>query len=215
MSSIAEDTTIINSPGTPVPNPTNNQPSPRTENGGPSKQKLAHQASGALDSTEIEYSLWASAYTNLTKENPDLVKKFRSCLKLDNQDIEDATFSDPRTGSIAQEALDNLHGIFETTKNSNKISDGIKKYFEKTVKIVLASKDFISLAVSASPPAALAWTAVSSLLPVSLPEIFSFFATDQEAPPSSISGARRSYQESRTSCNYHDSLKMAGETVLA
>ena len=64
-----------------------------------------------------------------------------------------------------QEALQKLLQAKSSKEHLDKTTP-IRKCFEQTIKVIFASKDYISSAVSVNPYAALAWTGISLLLPV-------------------------------------------------
>ena len=114
-----------------------------------------------------EDSLWDLAYKNLQRANPILVQNFNLYLGLSTTDTEDGNPDYSRIDEVTRKALEGLNDAESSKESLNKTSATIRKYFEQAVKLVIASKDFISSAVSANPYAALAWTGVSLLLPVS------------------------------------------------
>ena len=110
--------------------------------------------------------LWTSAYGRLKDQDPELIREFRRCLGLtatDDGDINDAELDD-----ITKRALRELEKPEEV--KGDKLSGtkaSIRKYFQRTVEVVAAGDAFISAALSSNPYAAVAWTGVSLLLPVS------------------------------------------------
>ena len=118
-----------------------------------------------------ERSLWALAYDDLQKSNPELIKKFNFCLGIKTPDTDDGNFVHSRIDKIVQKALEELRKVDSSKEKLNGTSAAIRKCFERAVKFIIASNDFVSSAVSANPYAALAWTGVSLLLPVSWSEI--------------------------------------------
>ncbi|MCJ1384636.1 hypothetical protein MMC17_007754, partial [Xylographa soralifera] len=119
-------------------------------------------------SVVVEPSLWALAYDALQKTNPELIEKFNHCLGISTTDIDNKSLVLPSTDRVVQKAFDELKEAGSSNEELKKTSAKIRKYFEQTIKIVIASKDYISSAVSANPYAALAWTGVSLLLPLLL-----------------------------------------------
>ena len=92
---------------------------------------------------------------------------FSQCLGVVKNETGMESFVDRNIKDVAQKALERLQQKNELKESLKGTSAIIRKYFDQTVKIIIASKDFISLATSANPYAALAWTGVSLLLPVS------------------------------------------------
>lgn len=80
-------------------------------------------------------------------------------------------------------ALDALTQVDISKEKLNETSATIGKYFDQAVRIIIASKDFIASAVSAKPYAAVAWTGISFLLPVSYFEALFHVAKAREASP--------------------------------
>ena len=107
-------------------------------------------------------SLWALAYEDLQQANPDLVKEFENCLgaKTSRQDLD--------ADSLAQRALQEIDKVELSKTRLHATSAMIRKYFEQALKIVVTSKDFITAIASTNPYAALAWTGISFVLPVSV-----------------------------------------------
>lgn len=112
-------------------------------------------------------TLWAQAYLKLKAKDSELFEKFNECLGFASSST-DSLSKKKKIGEIQQRAFQAL----EEVNNSNKtigLGSKMRKYFEQSIKFVNTSKEFISAAVSANPYAALAWTGVSLLLPVSKP----------------------------------------------
>jgi hypothetical protein len=122
---------------------------------------------GPLQAKEGATSLWALAYRDLQKANPELVESFSHCLGIGTALTDTTTFVYSDIKGPAHKALEEINEARNSKDKLDGTSVTIRKYFEQTIKIVIASKDFISSAVSANPYAALAWTGVSLLLPVS------------------------------------------------
>ena len=120
----------------------------------------------ASESAADEHSLWALAYKGLRKAKPELVQKFDFCLGISTGVTNGQDFVSPSINEVAQEALKALKEADDSREKLSRLSAKIRKHFEQAVKIIIASKDFISSAVSTNPYAALAWTGVSLLLPV-------------------------------------------------
>ena len=112
--------------------------------------------------------LWEHAYRALEARNQDLVKDYKSSLAaLNNSQTDCAQTSLPDLiNSIVRKRLqtdeENQLVIHLGEKPVN-----VRQKGEKVIKFILWSNSFISAAVSAQPYAALAWSGVSILLPVS------------------------------------------------
>ena len=139
-------------------------------------------------SVVAEHSLWALAYDGLQQKNPELIKKFNYCLGISIADTNDGNLIYPKIEGVAQKALKEIEQANKSKEKLNKTSAAIQTCFEQAVKVIIASKDFISSAVSANPYAVLAWTGVSLLLPVSQSEILFHITNTRKAPPQSNSG---------------------------
>lgn len=105
-------------------------------------------------------SLWALAYERLRQENPDLIERL-NYLEIG---ITDAGYA--CIGRTAQKAIEEINQAEDQNKPS-KIGRTVQKYSQNTIKIIIASRGFIASAASMNPYAALAWSGVSLLLPVS------------------------------------------------
>lgn len=116
----------------------------------------------------VEPSLWALAYKDLQEAQPELVKNFSHSLGISTSGTKDGELVYPDVEGAAHKALGQIQQAQEKLSGT---SATIRKCFEKTVKFVIASNDFISKAVLVNPYAALAWTGVNLLLPVSYLEI--------------------------------------------
>ena len=112
--------------------------------------------------------LWQSAYKALEARNPDLVTGYKLGL---------AALNDLQT-DCAQISLPNLikivvdKGLQDREKKRLVIHLGekpikLREQGEKVIRFILWSNKFISAAASAQPYAALAWSGVSILFPVS------------------------------------------------
>ena len=113
------------------------------------------------DVKHVDQTLWALAFQELHKANPELIKTFTYCLGIDTKIGDKSIIED-----LAQKAFSKIK---ET--NGSKQADGrsakVRRHFEQTIKILVASKDFISAATAANPYAATVWTGVCFILPVS------------------------------------------------
>ena len=110
--------------------------------------------------------LWTSAYSRLKDQDPELIQEFRRCLGLTATD--DRAITVIELDEVTKRALEELENPEEVKGDKlSRTKASIRKCFEQTVKVVAASNAFISAAISSNPYAALAWTGVSLLLPVS------------------------------------------------
>ena len=134
--------------------------------GTPAPEGLLQQAT--RNQVTVEVTLWALAYKDLRGSNPELVKEFERLLGIRT------TGSIPEINDIAHKALEELEKFNASKEKLSNTSGTIRKYFQQAVKVVIASKDFIAAAVAADPHAAIAWTGVSLLLPVSRAEILTY-----------------------------------------
>lgn len=162
-----------------------------TQTNTPENPGEAHSEKVVLSDTPhsavVEPSLWALAYSNLKKDNPALIKRFNYCLGISTTDTDDEDLDSSKIEEVVQNALKDLIQVKNSKERLNSSSAVIRRYFEKAVKAVIASKDYISLAVSANPYAALAYTGVSLLLPVSLLDSLLHITNDVKAPAQSNS----------------------------
>ena len=113
-------------------------------------------------------SLWTLAYENLQNADPDLIHEFNLYLEINATDADNGRLTLSGIDQITQRASDELEKAKTTNEKPHKTSAVIRRSFEKILKFIDASNSFISSAVSVNPYAALAWTGVSLLLPVSL-----------------------------------------------
>ncbi|MCJ1276426.1 hypothetical protein MMC21_004231 [Puttea exsequens] len=115
-----------------------------------------------------KHSLWALAYENLQKANPELIQKFNYYLGTSTADVDDGKLCLSAIDEATHRALEEIQMAKNAKEKPNKMSAAMRKSFEQIIKIVSASNGFISSAVSTNPYAALAWTGVSLLLPLLL-----------------------------------------------
>ena len=111
-------------------------------------------------------SLWDVAYEQLRTSDPDLVLRFQRCLAAMTNQAEDVAMGPEFADRTVEEALSRLREA-QVERNLHRTSAKVRKYFEGSVKLVIASKDLISGAVAANPYAAMAWSGISIMLPVS------------------------------------------------
>jgi len=137
--------------------------------GEPFSKKLPHRTK--REPVIVEPSLWALAYKDLQEAQPELIKNFSDCLGISTTGTMDGELVYPDIEGLAHKALGDIKQAKDLKEKLSGTSATIRKYFEQTVKVVIASNEFISKAVLANPYAALAWTGVSLLLPVGCSEI--------------------------------------------
>ena len=126
------------------------------------------QAAGAKNSLVASHSLWALAYEELKGTNRPLVEKFNYCLGITttSADRDNEICVGPNIGEVVRNAFHELDKAYNLRVNLDHASP-VRKRFEQALKVINASKDYISSAVSLNPYAALAWTGVNLLLSVS------------------------------------------------
>lgn len=111
-------------------------------------------------------SLWAFAFKDLQKANPELIEKFKYCIGVGSE-ADGLQNPESSTKDMVQNGLSKIDEVIISKEALNGKSDKIRKYFEQTIKLVISAKDFISAAVAANPSAAMAWTGICLVLPVS------------------------------------------------
>lgn len=112
-------------------------------------------------------SLWALAFGCLQRDRPELAKNFLLDLGIHTVGEDSINKLSSCLDNRSHDAFQELTKISKSQNELSRTSTAIRKSLDQTVKIIIASKDAISLAVSANAYAALAWTGVSLLLPVS------------------------------------------------
>ena len=113
-------------------------------------------------------SLWTQAYKKLREADPQLADKFDDCLGIRASDVGGHHSYNANVKDVAHRAITALEEASTRTKDVIGTSAKILKWFERGIKLVIASKDFVSAAASTNPYAAVSWTGVSLLLPVSI-----------------------------------------------
>ena len=113
------------------------------------------------DVKHIDQTLWALAFQELQKVNPELVKTFTYYLGIDTKIGDKSIMKD-----LAQKAFLKIKETNDS-KQVDRRSAKARRHFEQTIKILVASKDFISAATAVNPYAATVWTGVCFILPVS------------------------------------------------
>lgn len=111
--------------------------------------------------------LWALAYDCLERENPKLAQQFRCCLGINTATAGIENSTNPGFDEVAQKAFAEIQKAQDSKERSAKTK--LQKYSKKAIEVIIASKDLIASAASVGPHAALAWSGVSLLLPVSSP----------------------------------------------
>ena len=112
--------------------------------------------------------LWQNAYKALEARNLDLVTSYKLALAVpDDSQTDCAQMPLPEVvDTVVKKKLEDREQkqlVIHLSKKPIKV----RQQGEKVIKFILWSNKFISAAVSAQPYAALAWSGVSILLPVS------------------------------------------------
>ena len=98
-----------------------------------------------------------------------MIKAFRDCLGISANGTDNEGFVHSDIKNIASKASEAIKQASDSRESLEGKSATVRKYFESAAKVVIASNDYITSAVSANPYAALAWTGISLLLPVAHP----------------------------------------------
>jgi len=130
---------------------------------------IEHDRGDGLEATEDakpSEDLWERAYRALEQREPDLVTEF-ACLV-------DPTVAESTKPSLSPEIIKNIISSKLQDREAKQMiihlrnrPIKVREQGEKVVKFILWSNEIVSQAVSAQPYAALAWSGVSILLPVS------------------------------------------------
>lgn len=126
----------------------------------------ASQKSNALEGEGVEPSLWALAYERLQQENVELTKDFETYLGISAANTKSNGIFSTGIEEVQRKAFEAILTV-KDSHEMKKPSAKIRRCFERGIEIIIRSKSLIELAVSANPYAALAWSEVSLLLPVS------------------------------------------------
>jgi len=118
-------------------------------------------------SATAEPSLWALAYDYSRKDNPNLIWDFNECLGISNTDNEAGNLVSADVDGVTQKALEEIRKAIDSKDKRSGVTLAFHQYSKKAIEIIIASKSFIASAASVEPHAALAWSGVSLLLPVS------------------------------------------------
>ena len=107
---------------------------------------------------------WWAVFRNLVastirQKSPDLLDKFQNVLGVGPLEVSGDT------EQLAHKALQAIDGASQ--QESHGASGSARRYYEQSVKVVRASREFIAPLVAINPYAAAAWTGVSLLLSVS------------------------------------------------
>ncbi|KAF3400789.1 hypothetical protein DPV78_005126 [Talaromyces pinophilus] len=123
----------------------------------------------------VKRDLWDEAYEALRAENEDLIQKYEAIILEHDKQNNNATGQQlaPPKSSRREEQLRQIvsQKINEVDLAKWRIKAGnhslvLRDQFEKAIKVIIATKEFISTAVSNEPHAALAWAGVCVFLPL-------------------------------------------------
>ena len=138
-------------------------------------------AGNTLDSL----NLWALAFKDFSRSNPDLANRFVSALSLGNSNrkLENTPSSDDALNleptrlnqdafctdsQTAEAAMSRIRDIIDAKDSHQGFSAKFRNRYEETVKIILSASSMVSAAVAFNPYAATAWTGVCLILPIFL-----------------------------------------------
>lgn len=110
--------------------------------------------------------LWLQAYEALEVREPDLVAAYKRLLAPAATDLADPSSRPELIETIVKSKLQDREAN-QLVINLGTKPVKVREQGEKVIKFILWSKDIVSQALSAQPYAALAWSGVSILLPVS------------------------------------------------
>ena len=120
----------------------------------------------AIEDAKNTKDLWLQAYEALELREPDLVAAYKRQLAPTNTNFADPSLNPELIETIIQSKLQDREAdqwVVDLCKKPVKV----REQGEKVIKFIIWSKDVVSGALSAQPYAALAWSGVSILLPVS------------------------------------------------
>lgn len=120
----------------------------------------------AIGDANNSKDLWLQAYEALKLREPDLVAAYNRLLAPTITNFADPSLSPELIETIINSNLQDREAD-QWVINLGKKSVKVREQGEKIIKFILWSKDIVSEALSAQPYAALAWSGVSILLPVS------------------------------------------------
>ena len=120
----------------------------------------------AIGDAKNSKDLWLQAYEALELREPDLVAAYKRLLAPTIINSADPSLSPELIETIINSKSQDREAD-QWVINLGKKSVKVREQGEKVIKFILWSKDIVSEALSAQPYAALAWSGVSILLPVS------------------------------------------------
>ena len=120
----------------------------------------------AIGDAKNSKDLWLQAYEALELREPELVAAYKRLLAPTIIDSADPSLSPELIETIINSNLQDREAN-QWVINLGKKPVKVREQGEKVIKFILWSKDIVSEALSAQPYAALAWSGVSILLPVS------------------------------------------------
>ena len=120
----------------------------------------------AIGDAKNSKDLWLQAYEALELREPDLVAAYKRCLAPTSTNSADPSLSPELIETIINSNLRDREAD-QWVVNLGKKPVNVREQGEKVIKFILWSNDIVSQALSAQPYAALAWSGVSILLPVS------------------------------------------------
>lgn len=120
----------------------------------------------AIGDAKNSKDLWLQAYEALELREPDLVAAYKRLLAPTIINSADPSLSPELIETIIKSNLQDREAN-QWVINLGKKPVKVREQGEKVIKFILWSKDIVSEALSAQPYAALAWSGVSILLPVS------------------------------------------------
>ena len=120
----------------------------------------------AIGNVKNSKDLWLQAYEALELREPDLMAAYKCLLDPTSTNSADTSLSPELIETIIKQKLQNREAD-QWVVNLGKKPIKVREQGEKVIKFILWSNDIVSKALSAQPYAALAWSGVSILLPVS------------------------------------------------
>ena len=120
----------------------------------------------AIGDAKNPKDLWLQAYESLELREPDLMAAYKRLLAPTITNSADPSLSPDLIETIINSHLQDREDD-QWVINLGKKPVKVREQGEKIIKFILWSNDIVSQALSAQPYAALAWSGVSILLPVS------------------------------------------------
>ena len=120
----------------------------------------------AIGDAKNSKDLWLQAYEALELREPDLMAAYKRRLAPTITNSADPSLSPELIETIIKSSLLDREADQWVVSLGEK-SVKVREQGEKVIKFILWSNDIVSQALSAQPYAALAWSGVSILLPVS------------------------------------------------